>query len=248
MCRKRPFIPMTDLSPTPPDDIVAVVPCYNAGGRVRPVVEGILREIDRVIVVDDGCTDDSMETLAGLPVERVTLTANRGKGHALLAGFRAALAQPQVACVCALDADGQHDPREIPRLYGAFRESGADLVIGSRVFDGGQVPWRSRFGNKVTVTVTALLLRHHLPDTQSGYRLLSRPFAESVLDTVEGGRYETEMEIIVKAIREGRKTVPVPIQTIYEAGNVSSHFRKFHDSFRIYARLLRAAWMPRRTG
>ena len=231
-----------------PTDICAVVPCYNAGGRVRPVVEGVLAHMDRVIVVDDGCTDDSMATLADLAVTRVRLSPNQGKGHALLAGFRAALEDPGVMCVCALDADGQHSPDEIPRLYAAFRETGADLVIGSRVFDGGHVPWRSRFGNKVTVTVTGLLLRHRLPDTQSGFRLLSRPFLESILESVDGGRYETEMEIIVKSIREGRKTVPVPIRTIYEAGNASSHFRKFHDSFRIYARLFRAAWMPRRKG
>lgn len=237
---------MTDVPPHRPADIVAVVPCYNAGGRVRSVVEGVLGQIDRVVVVDDGCTDDSMATLEGLSFTTVALRPNRGKGHALLAGFRAALADPAVSCVCALDADGQHDPREIPKLYQAFFDSGADLVIGSRVFEGGQVPWRSRFGNKVTVTVTALLLRHKLPDTQSGFRLLSRPFLERILETVEGGRYETEMEIVVKAIREGWKTMPVPIQTIYETGNASSHFRKFHDSFRIYARLLRAAWMPRR--
>tara|TARA_R110001592_G_scaffold172042_1_gene410531 strand:- start:60 stop:773 length:714 start_codon:yes stop_codon:yes gene_type:complete len=234
--------------PHRPHDIVAIVPCYNAGERVRPVVEGILQQIDRVIVVDDGSTDGSMATLDGLPIEVVRIEKNQGKGYALLAGFQAALADPEVACVCALDADGQHDPQEIPRLYDAYKESNADLVIGSRVFDGGQVPWRSRFGNKITVTVTGLLLRHHLPDTQSGFRLLSRPFLEHILERVTGGRYETEMEIIVMAIREGRITVPVPISTIYEQGNASSHFRKFHDSYRIYARLFRAAWLPRKKG
>jgi glycosyltransferase involved in cell wall biosynthesis len=239
---------MTQSDTERPNDIVAIVPCYNAGARVRPVVEGILEHIDHVTVVDDGCTDDSMATLSDLPADIVSLPENRGKGHALLAGFQAALKNPDTACVCVLDADGQHDPRELPRLYAAFRETGADLVIGSRVFDGAHVPLRSRFGNKVTVTVTALLLRHHLPDTQSGFRLLSRPFVESILTTVEGGRYETEMEIIVKAIREGRKTVPIPISTIYETGNASSHFRKFHDSFRIYTRLLRAAWFTRHRG
>ena len=237
---------MTPANPEHPTDLVAVVPCYNAGDRVRPVVAGILEKIGRVVVVDDGCTDNSIDTLADLPAEVIRFPENRGKGHALLAGFQAALADPAVACVCVLDADGQHSPDEIPRLYAAFRESEADLVIGSRVFDGGHVPWRSRFGNKVTVSITALLLGHRLPDTQSGFRLLSRPFLEHILAKVEGGRYETEMEIVVTAIREGWKTIPVPIRTIYEVGNASSHFRKFHDSFRIYTRLLRAAWFTRR--
>ncbi len=222
--------------------LVALVPCYNAGGRVRRVAEGVLARAPKLLVVDDGSTDGSIESLGDLPVTVVHLHPNRGKGHALLAGFEKALQDPEMTCVCVLDADGQHDPEEIPKLYAAFLESGADLVIGSRVFDGVKVPWRSRFGNKVTITVTALLLRHRLPDTQCGFRILSRGFAQSVLESVRGGRYETEMEIIIKAIREKRHTVSVPIQTIYEEGNTSSHFRKFHDSYRIYSRLLRAAW------
>lgn len=222
--------------------LVAIIPCYNAGGRVRSVAEGVLTQVSKLIVVDDGSTDESINSLTDLPAAFVTLTPNRGKGHALLAGFREALKDPEMACICVLDADGQHDPAEIPRLHQAFRDTGADLVIGSRVFDGGRVPWRSRFGNKVTVTVTALLLRRRLPDTQCGFRILSRAFVESVLETVQGGRYETEMEIIVKAIREKWATESVPIRTIYEEGNASSHFRKFHDSFRIYSRLLKAAW------
>lgn len=233
--------PPTD-NPLLPSDVIAIVPCFNAGGRLRNVAEGILARLPKLIVVDDGCTDHSIESVRELPLSIVSLGKNRGKGHALLAGFREALQDPEMACICVLDADGQHNPDELPRLYAAFRETGADLVIGSRVFDGGHVPWRSRFGNKVTVAVTALLLRHRLPDTQCGFRLLSRAFLARVVDTVEGGRYETEMEIIVKAIREGRKTVSVPISTIYETGNASSHFRKFHDSYRIYSRLIRAAW------
>lgn len=225
-----------------PSDITAIVPCFNAGERVYPVVEGVLARLANLIVVDDGSTDKSMDSLRALPIEILALTPNRGKGHALLAGFARALENPECACICVLDADGQHDPAEIPRLYEAFRESNASLIIGTRVFSGGHIPLRSRFGNKVTIFATALLLRHRLPDTQCGFRILSREFAQQVLAEVEGGRYETEMAIIALAIRERRAIVSVPISTIYEEGNASSHFRKFYDSYRIYARLLRAGW------
>ena len=210
------------------------------------MVGGVCGQVARTSVVVEGGRDGSRESRADLPAEIGRRPGNQGKGHAWLAGFRAALADPAIGAVCALDADGQHDPEEIPRLYAAFKESGGDLVIGSRVFDGVDVPWRSRFGNKVTVTIAALLLGRRLPDTQSGFRLLSRPFAERVLESVSGGRYETEMEIIVTAVREGWTTLPVPIRTIYEAENASSHFRKFHDSFLIYTRLLRTAVRARR--
>ena len=226
--------------PVTAEDIAILIPCYNVGSRVVAVAEGALRQTSKVIVVDDGCTDGCIAPLHDLPVEILSFPKNRGKGHALLAGFRFALKKPDVAGVCVVDADGQHDTNEFPRLYKAFQEQDADLVIGSRVFTDAHVPFRSRFGNQVTALVTALLLRRRLPDTQSGYRLLSRSFAQTVVDTIAGGRYETEMEIIVNAVRGGHRIVSVPIATLYEEGNRSSHFNKVGDSLRIYGRLFRA--------
>lgn len=226
--------------------VAGIVPCYNAGARVLAVAEAMRQQVDRVIVVDDGSTDGGTDALRTLPVQVITFERNRGKGHALLAGFRAALENAGVEAVCVLDADGQHDPADIPRFLDVFKAEQADLVIGARVFDEGYVPWRSWFGNTVTVTVTAWLLGRRLPDTQCGFRLLSRRFAEDVLETVAGGRYETEMEIVVKAIRQGYRVVSAPIASVYEEGNKSSHFRKLRDSVRIYARLFRS--VCRRSG
>ncbi len=225
----------------PGTSLAAVVPCYNAGFRVRPVVEGLAQQLEHVIVVDDGSTDGAVEALADTAARVVAFPENRGKGHAMLAGFRAALDIPSVTCVAIIDADGQHDPTELPRLFQAFREEEADLVIGSRVFDERNVPLRSRVGNKLTRTITHLLLGQEVPDTQSGYRLHSRRFLEEVLRVIPGGRYETEMEIVVLAVRGPYKVVPVPIQTIYETGNSSSHFGALRDSYRIYRSLFRAA-------
>ena len=152
---------------------VAIIPCFNAGGRVRPVVEAVLRQVPSLIVVDDGSTDGSPATLEGLPLRMVRLPQNRGKGHALLAGLRAALEEVAVQRFILLDADGQHDPAEIPGLLTAAEAQDADLLIGARVFNGQAVPWRSRFGNTVTVSVTALLLGRRLPLGQILERLFT---------------------------------------------------------------------------
>ncbi len=225
--------------------VACVVPCYNAGKRVRPVVERLSGALDHVIVVDDGSTDDALTTLHGLSAEVVAFPRNRGKGHALLAGFAEALQEPSIEAICVVDADGQHDPAELPRLFAAFLEDAADLVIGARTFDRAQVPWRSRFGNRVSAALLRRLLGPGLKDTQSGFRILSRSLAEDVLRTVPGGRYETEMAILLKAIRDGRRVVSIPIRTIYESGNPSSHFRKLRDSYRVMRTLFRAAANPR---
>jgi glycosyltransferase involved in cell wall biosynthesis len=218
--------------------ITVVIPCFNAGYRIRPVAEGAAARAARVIVVDDGSTDGAVDAMAVPGVEVLRLPHNRGKGHAILAGLGHALAQPAMEAVCLMDADGQHDPADIPGLVEAFRRERADLVIGQRRFDDGTVvPWRSRFGNQVTARVTRLLLSRDLPDTQCGFRVLSPRFARAVADRVAGGRYETEMEMIVLAVRGGFTLAHAPVRTVYEPGNRSSHFRKVSDSFRIYLRL-----------
>ncbi len=217
---------------------VVIIPCFNAGNRLKGAVENALAQVNRVIVVDDGSTDGCMEAIAGLPVQLITFKNNRGKGHALIAGIRTALEAEGAGVVALMDADGQHDAAELPGLYQCFQSENADLVIGARTFDREQVPWRSRFGNKVTAWVMGILCGRHLPDTQCGYRLLSLRFAQRFVDKVPGGRYETEMRMLLLAISEGFNIVSTPIATLYEPGNVSSHFRKIRDSFRIYWALL----------
>jgi glycosyltransferase involved in cell wall biosynthesis len=225
--------------------LAVVVPCYNAGDRVRPVVESLLRLTARVTVVDDGSTDGSADGLAALGAEVIRLDPNQGKGFALMRGFEQALANPDTKYVAIVDADGQHDPQELPALLDAAEKANADLLIGSRTFDGPDVPWRSRFGNKLTALLTKLLYGRAITDTQSGYRLHSRTFLESVLADDLGGRYETEMAILVKAMREGFQIETAPIKTIYEDDNASSHFNKVRDSFRIY-RVLLSFWSARK--
>lgn len=223
-----------------PEEIVVIVPCYNAGHRVRPVVEDVLTRVAKVYVIDDGSTDGCIDTLDGLGAEIIRLDVNQGKGHAMMAGYARALEDEAVQCVAVLDADGQHDPAELAGLYETFMSEEADMVIGSREFDGKDVPWRSRFGNKVTIAVVGWLLGQPIADTQSGYRLCSRRYLEEILPKLSGGRYEMEMEMLARAVVGGYRVTGAPIRTIYETGNPSSHFNKFRDSWQIYRTLFRA--------
>ncbi len=225
--------------------LTVVVPCYNAGERVRPVIESLLQYSGRILVIDDGSSDGCTDGLDELGARVIRMEPNQGKGFAMLRGFQEALADTAVHYVAVVDADGQHDAGELPRLLDAAIAAAADLLIGSRTFDGPEVPWRSRFGNKLTAFMTKLLYGHAIGDTQSGYRLHSRRFLVDVLATLDGGRYETEMAILVKALRGDFHVATAPIQTIYEDNNASSHFNKLRDTYRI-ARVLLSFWRKRK--
>lgn len=221
--------------------LAVVVPCYNAGDKLRPVVEGALRVTPHVVVVDDGSTDGAVDAVRGLPVHMVAFSENRGKGEALIVGFGTALEEPDIDCVAVVDADGQHDTAELPKLYEAFRNQRADLLIGMRTFEQEHVPWASWLGNRCTAALSGLLLRRSIPDTQSGFRLHSRRFLEDVVAHIPGGRYETEMAILIRAVHGAYTIASVPIRTIYDPGNTSSHFRKVRDSWRVWRVLFSAS-------
>ncbi|HOC70461.1 MAG TPA: glycosyltransferase family 2 protein [Candidatus Hydrogenedentes bacterium] len=219
--------------------VTVVIPCFNAGHRLKATLDRVCPLVDRVVLVDDGSTDGCTDGLEGYPVIKSVLPANRGKGYALIEGIHRALALPDTGAIALMDADGQHDPGDLPALFAVYRRHDADLVIGTRQLDRARTPWRSWFGNQVTAWVARKLLRCPLSDTQCGYRILSPRFAGAFVTTVSGGRYETEMEMILLAVNGGYTLLSAPVTTIYEAGNRSSHFRKVRDSLRIYTTLWR---------
>lgn len=223
------------------DGLVVVVPCFNVGCHIAQVVDSALLVVPRLVVVDDGSSDGATDLLDEQSVDMIRFEVNRGKGAALLAGFRKALEDSKVTAVVVIDADGQHDPAEIPKLYEAFVQQKADLVIGERRFDFREVPWLSWIGNTLTCCVMGWLSGVTFGDTQSGFRLHSRALLERVLAEIGPGRYETETQILMLAVRGGYKVVSVPVATIYEQGNPTSHFRRVRDSWRVWRALFGSA-------
>jgi glycosyltransferase involved in cell wall biosynthesis len=173
-------------------------------------------------VVDDGSTDQTTAVAREAGATVVVQAPNQGKGAALRAGFRRAIAEGCEAVV-TLDADGQHDPADLPAFLGTYRETQADLVIGARDFR--QIPPVRRLANELGTAVFSWAVGQHIPDNQSGYRLVSRRLMEDVLDSAETG-FEFEVEMITTCIRAGYALEWVPIRTIY-AGE-PSHIRPWH--------------------
>ena len=188
-----------------------------------------------ILVVDDGSRDDTAAQARAAGATVIEQRPNQGKGAALRAGFRRALADGADA-VLTLDADGQHDPAEIPAFLSAWAaEPRPDLVIGRRNFRA--MPPIRRLSNVVGGRAFSWAVGRPIPDNQSGYRLVSRRIMEATLASDEGG-FEFEVEMITTCIRMGGKIAWVPIRTIY-AGE-PSHIRPLAH-LRSFIRIVRKA-------
>jgi glycosyltransferase involved in cell wall biosynthesis len=186
-----------------------------------------------VVLVDDGSDAD----LDGLGCTVLRHETNRGKGAALKTGLRHIRAEfPDRPVVCA-DPDGQHHIEDILRVARHIEDG--RMVLGVRRF-GDDVPWRSRFGNRLTRDLFRAATGHDLQDTQTGLRGFP-PGLLSWLAGVPGEKFEYEMNVLLDAARTGVPIDEVDITTSYVDGNASSHFGAVTDSVRIYAPLLRHA-------
>jgi glycosyltransferase involved in cell wall biosynthesis len=220
--------------------IVALIPGYNEGPRIADVVRGTAAHLP-VLVVDDGSRDDTAAQARSTGATVIEQRPNQGKGAALRAGFRRALADGADA-VLTLDADGQHDPAEIPALLAAW--AGAprpDLVIGRRNFRA--MPPIRRLSNVLGGWAFSWAVGQPIPDNQSGYRIVSRRIMEATLASGEHG-FEFEVEMITLCIRMGCTIAWVPIRTIY-AGE-PSHIRPL-GHLRSFIRIVRKARREVRT-
>ena len=217
--------------------IVALIPGYDEAPRIGPVVEAARRHLP-VVVVDDGSSDDTAAAARSAGAEVVEQRRNQGKGAALRAGFRRALEEGAEAIV-TLDADGQHDPAEIPRFLEAWAaasvEARPDLVIGARSFRA--MPPIRRLSNELGRRAFSWAVGRDIPDNQSGYRLVSRRLAEATLGSRETG-FAFEVEQITTCIRMGGRIAWVPIRTIY--AGAPSHIRPLAH-LREFLRIVRRA-------
>jgi glycosyltransferase involved in cell wall biosynthesis len=241
--------------------LVGVIPALDASATIGSVVAGALRHLTRVIVVDDGSSDDTAARAAAAGAEVLRHPANRGKGAALDTAFRlligehrAALARgPGVATglegVVTLDADGQHEPDDIPRFVDRFRRERPAIIVGSRAayFESMRGPRRAM--NRFSSAALRFFAGADLPDSQSGFRLYDARFLERLdLDrpALRGARYEAEMEALMRAAGLGLPLASVPIRMRVVDGVATSHYRFWSDTFRIIGVVL-GLWFRRIT-
>jgi glycosyltransferase involved in cell wall biosynthesis len=207
----------------------ALIPAYQAGATVADVVRGCVEIAPRVVVVNDGSTDLTATRAAEAGAEVLHHALNRGKGAALSTGFQHLFGQG-MDFVLTLDADGQHLPSEMPRLFGL--EGGPhDLVLGvrSHLFTG--MSRVRRYSNRLSSRAISFAAGQYLSDVQTGFRLYSRRLVDAVGFPETG--FEAESAVVVRACRRGFSVVVTPVELAEVDGRSTSHYRPLADSLRI---------------
>jgi glycosyltransferase involved in cell wall biosynthesis len=192
---------------------------------VGVVVRGLLAHVPEILVVDDGSGDATPREALAAGARVHERGENGGKGRAIRDGLADLLGR-DVTHVAFVDADGQHDPGDLPALLLAAR-SGADFVVGSRLKDPATMPaknfWANTIGDKVLSRMTGLPIE----DGQSGYRVIASRLLRRL--RLRANRYSIENEILIKAAPYVERFATVPVRTIY--GPARSHYRPFRDTW-----------------
>jgi len=212
--------------------ILLVIPTYNNRSSLAGIVNKALQMSYPVLVVNDGGSDGSVESLpehAGLHI--TGYTPNRGKGAAISEAARWAI-EAGFTHMITMDADGQHDPADAAKLVKAVQDNPQSIVLGHRMFNKQDVPLSSRFGRKFSNFWVWISTGLWLQDTQCGYR--SYPVALFKKLKFAGRRYNFEVEALVKGIWVGLDVVHVDVTVKYdEEIKKASHFRPIVDNFYI---------------
>jgi hypothetical protein len=189
-------------------DVVIVIPAFNEATTVAGLVASV-RVHAPTLVVDDGSTDETALRAAAAGAEVIRHPARRGKGAALATAFAAARAKGAVRAV-TLDADGQHDPADVPALLTAARAAPRAIVIGARRDD--ELPRGRALAIRLAGFWMNWITGVAVADTQSGFRVYPLGLFDAV--PLRGGRFVFETAVLVEALRRGWGVREMPIRVV----------------------------------
>ncbi|OIO18379.1 hypothetical protein AUJ29_00095 [Candidatus Kuenenbacteria bacterium CG1_02_38_13] len=192
--------------------IYILIPAYNEGPVIASVIQDVQKEgWKNIIIVDDGSTDSTYDEAKKTGVIVLRHSLNRGKGAAVKTGFEAAK-KLHAESIVTIDADGQHNPKDIMRLLEVLHK-GNDVVLGVRNFDEKHIPRLKVLGNYIGNFFTWMLYGVWVTDSQSGIRAYNRKALNSI--TIYNDRYEFETEIVREISRNNLIWREIPITVRY---------------------------------
>lgn len=201
--------------------IAVLIPAYNEEKTIAKVITMCKKYADKIIVCDDGSKDMTGEIAKELGAIVIEHERNFGKGSCL----RDMLMKVEDSdIIITIDADMQHDPKDIPYLIDSLIENNADIVIASRFLDErySNLPGYRKIGNKIINVV----MGKHVADSQSGFRAMKMEVAKEIIPSEAG--FGAESEMIFKAVEKGYKVIEIPVKMSYEVEKPSKKNPVYH--------------------
>lgn len=192
--------------------IVAVIPAYNEGTRVRSVVQNAHSYVQDVIVVDDGSSDDTAPVAQDAGAILVQHPENCGAGAATMTGVQAARAL-NADVIVTLDADEQHDPSDIPALLIPIEKDEADIIFANRFGQRNHIPFIRRLFNAIGNGITFAATGMWVADSQCGFKVFGPKAVKELKLRMSG--YEFCTEIVRESVRHRWRIAQVPIKVLY---------------------------------
>lgn len=208
--------------------VVACIPALDEEKTIAKVIIRAKKHVDRVVVVDDGSTDDTALIAEELGAMVVRHRRNLGYGAAIRSCFQAGR-DLGADVIVTLDADGQHDPDQIPKVTEPVKQGLADIVVGSRFLETStrvEPPRHRKIGIKVLTELTGAASQISISDAQSGFRAYSRNAIEKILPTEQG--MGASVEILIKASQCQLGILEVPVTVRYGDLMTSTHNPIYH--------------------
>jgi glycosyltransferase involved in cell wall biosynthesis len=230
------------------DRVTVVIPAYNEAATIADIAKRARAQLAQVIVVDDGSGDGTAEQLRGLDVTVLRNERNCGKAVSLWRGMETALARGASAVV-TLDADGQHQPEDIPQMLRAAAQYPGQLIVASRLRRAAPPPPLRLFANRCANFWISWAAGYWIADSQSGFRLYPAALLRRLpTPHGRGSGFVFESEALIEAAWQGVRSRPVVIDSIYPKVARPSHYRPAVDTLRIIRmvalRLLRRGLYP----
>jgi glycosyltransferase involved in cell wall biosynthesis len=192
----------------------ACIPAYNEENTISDLVKSAKKFVDKVIVCDDGSTDDTLNNAKLAGAEIISHKKNQGYGAAITSLFDYCRMQ-NADVMITLDGDGQHDPNQIPILLDTISQHSVDVVLGSRFLDNNtDTPGYRKRGIKIITSAANFGADFKVSDAQSGFRAYSKSAINAIHPTEQGMAVSTE--ILLKISNKGLSLAEVPITTSYD--------------------------------
>lgn len=193
-------------------NVFIIIPAFNEANRIESVIKELHSEnFDQIIVIDDGSTDGTGNIADSARAKVIRHIINRGPGAATQTGLTYAK-DMRADIAVTIDADGQHNPKDIHKLIEEMDKGNFDIVFGSRIKNkNNKIPLLRRFFNFVANFITFLVSFKWVTDSQSGMKALNRNAIEKIKIKTNGFEFCTEIWMQVRENKFKYKEVPIDV-------------------------------------